>query len=164
MVSMIPPTPSPGKKIKASDMFFPEQLSLPHIRRVSIRNIYAKSMGELLSSMTPGGNGDWQSIALNGFEWHFKLYEESKPTLLYCSDYASNTLNPEWEMPSEFAKDAKLCKHRKIRFVVYFRRRTDKNRSSSKPDEVAGTEYPETSNIQEDIVFEEAIDMKHFCR
>ena len=84
----------------------------------------------------------------------------SKPTLLYRSDYASNTLNPEWEMPSEFAKDAKLCKHRKIRFVVYCRRRADKNRSSSKPDEVAGTEYPETCNTkEEDIVFEEAIDM-----
>ena len=142
-------------------MFFPEQLSLPHIRRVSIRNIYAKSMGELLSSMPPGSIGDWKSIALNGFEWYFELHEELKPTLLYRSDYASNTLNPEWEMPSEFAKDAKLCKHRKIRFIVYFRRRTDKNRSSSKPDEVAGTEYPETCNIQEeDIVFEEAIDMK----
>ncbi len=142
-------------------MFFPEQLSLPHIRRVSIRNIYAKSMGELLSSMPPGSNDDWKSMALNGLEWYFELHEESKPTLLYRSGYASNTLNPEWEMPSEFAKDAKLCKHRKIRFVVYFRRRTDKNRSSSKPDEVAGTEYPETCNIQEeDIVFEEAIDMK----
>ena len=65
MVSMIPPTPSPGKKIKASDMFFPEQLSLPHIRRVSIRNIYAKSMGELLSSVPSGSIDDWKSIALN---------------------------------------------------------------------------------------------------
>ena len=105
MVSMIPPTPSPGKKIKASDMFFPSKLSLPHIRRVSIRNIYAKSMGELLSSMPPGSIRDWKSIALNDFDWYFELHEESKPTLLYRSDYASNTLNPEWEMPSEFAKE-----------------------------------------------------------
>ena len=82
MVSMIPPTPSPGKKIKASDMFFPEQLSLPHIRRVSIRNIYAKSMGELLSSMPPGSNDDWKSIALNGFEWYFELHEESKANFI----------------------------------------------------------------------------------
>ena len=103
--------------------------------------------------MPPGSNGDWKNIALNGFEWHFKLYEESKPTLLYCSDYASNTLNPEWEMPSEFAKDAKLCKHRKIRFVVYCRRRADKNRSSSKPDEVAGTVYPKHAIPKKKILY-----------
>ena len=161
MVSMIPPTPSPGKKVKASDMFFPEQLSLPHIRRVSIRNIYTKKLGQILSRVPSSGVDDRKSIALNRFEWYFELYEESKPTLLYRSECVSSTLNPEWEMPSAFAKDVKLCKHRKLRFVVYYRRRSEEGESDTQPDKASGTENPEIRNTheEEDIVFEEAIDM-----
>ena len=38
MMSMIPPTPSPVKQAKSSDVFLPEQLSLPQIHKISIRN------------------------------------------------------------------------------------------------------------------------------
>ena len=39
MMSMIPPTPSPVKQAKSSDVFLPEQLSLPQIYKISKENI-----------------------------------------------------------------------------------------------------------------------------
>ena len=111
---MIPPTPSPVKQGKPSDVFLPEQLSLPQIHKVSIRNIYTKTLDKVLS--TPSLNdrnekNNNKAVALNELEWYFEFYDDSSTNLIYRSVSIKNTLNPEWNLPHEFIKNQQLCKY-----------------------------------------------------
>ena len=96
MMSMIPPTPSPVKQAKSSDVFLPEQLSLPQIHKISIRNIYTKTLDKILSSNNNNNNSNSKIVALTKLEWYFEFYDSTSTNLLYRSVNIKNTLNPEW--------------------------------------------------------------------
>ena len=137
---MIPPTPSPVKQAKSSDVFLPEQLSLPQIHKISIRNIYTKTLDKILSSNNNNNNSNSKIVALTKLEWYFEFYDSTSTNLLYRSVNIKNTLNPEWNLPIEFTKDQQLCKYNVVQFIVYLKKQQD-------------------DNVLEKV-FEETIDMK----